>query len=108
MKTALCTIVLMMFCTLAWGEEIVYVGYPLVKVSGEPGNLKEEVVSPGQAKEYECKIVRRGSKYYWASRKNEELHLERSGRYLLFSSPIGIVKIVDPVFDEVRQPLRAS
>jgi hypothetical protein len=89
-------------------EELIYSGLPAVRVSGSPGALTEETLKPDEANRYRLRIVRRGEQYYWASREDRQLTREESGPFVIFSCPAGIVKVVNPMFDAARQPLRAT
>ena len=87
-------------------EQLVYTGTPIVKQSGEPGDFTEAKVSAVDGAKYRLRIVRRGDRYYWASREDRELTLAVEGRYVVFSCSAGMIKIVNPLFDSVRAPLR--
>ena len=83
-------------------EELVYVGTPQVKYSGAVGEVTKENLSPEAAIEYTVRIVRRGSRYYWASRGGRELHMSKGGVYVTFSCEAGFVKVINPAFDALR------
>ena len=89
-------------------EELVYTGTPSVQSAGEEGLLRATAVDSANAATYRLRIVRRGDRYFWASREDRELTKTAAGRYVIFSCPAGIIKLVNPLFDEARARLRAS
>ena len=85
------------FCaTLAFGaDEVVFGGIPSVRVDVDGLESVRVELSEQGGKKYECRIVGRGKKYFWASRANRELIRSNSGDYTYFVSPegTGYVKI---------------
>lgn len=89
-------------------EELVYSGTPSNKLSADGTSSKEEGLSAADGAKYRLRIVRRGNKYLWASREDRELTMTSAGRYVIFSSSAGTIKLVNPAFDQARAPLRAT
>lgn len=72
-------------------EEVIFIGWPKSKVSSSATETHQDVVS--NAAEFQCMIVRRGTRYFWRSRQNVELHKFQSGAFEWFiSDASGYVK----------------
>jgi hypothetical protein len=89
-------------------EELVYTGRPIVRATGDAFAVRQEQIAPDEAAKYTLRIVRRGSRYLWASREDRELTPSFAGRYITFTSDAGFIRVVNPLFDEARHPLRDS
>lgn len=98
---------LILLATPLPAQEVAYTGTPMVRLSGQPGDLSEELLSPTEAEEYKLQIVGRDGRYYWASRENVELSRSRSGGvFMIFSSESGFIKLIDPRLNAIRDDLR--
>lgn len=72
-------------------EEVIFIGWPKSKVGSSAAETHQDVVS--NAAEFQCMIVRRGSRYFWRSRQNVELRRVQSGAFEWFiSDASGYVK----------------
>jgi hypothetical protein len=90
---------LVLFCALSVRAEdtVVFEGYPFSRVSSNEEMTEREELNEAQSKEYRVLIVKRGDKYFWASRENKELFYFTSGAIHWFIAPTsGYIKIVDP------------
>lgn len=78
-------------------ETIVFSGYPVSKVeSGIEATTRSEMTG-AQSSEYRVLIVKRGTKYYWASREDRELmHFQSGIAHWFISESSGYIKIIDP------------
>jgi len=86
------------FCVaLAFGaaDEVVFGGIPSIRIDADGKDSVRVELSEQGGKKYECRIVGRGKKYFWASRANRELIRSDSGDFTYFISPegTGYVKI---------------
>jgi len=78
-------------------ESIVFSGYPISKVESGSDTTAHVAMADVQSTEYRVLIVKRGDKYYWASRENKEMFYYQSGIAHWFIAPTsGYVKIIDP------------
>ena len=76
--------------TLAFGaEEVIFSGTPSVRIDADGGQSIRVELSDLGAKKYECRIVAKGRKFFWASRGNRELIRSDSGDYTYFISAEG-------------------
>ena len=87
----------LLFCAtlLFAADEPVFTGIPSVRIDADGAQSIRVELSDLGAKKYECRIVGRGKKYFWASRGNRELIRSDSGDYTYFISPegTGFIKI---------------
>jgi hypothetical protein len=74
---------------LAFGDDEVFIGAPTVRVDSDANETKRVELSDAAAQKYECRIVRKGRKYLWASRGNRELTRTDAGDYVYFVSEAG-------------------
>lgn len=68
--------ILLTLCVLscsALGQDVVFRGTPTVRVFAAPDKDERQQLDAATAYKNECVIVRRGKKYYWASRENAEM-----------------------------------
>ena len=82
---------LLFFCSiLAFAaDEMIFAGTPSVRIDADGGQSVRVELSDMGAKKYECRIVAKGKKFFWASRGNRELIRSDSGDYTYFISPEG-------------------
>ena len=73
----------------ALADELVLSGTPLTKVESTSNSTQRTALSPEDAEEYSVTIVKRGARYFWASRENRELHHHVSGVYHHFKDLTG-------------------
>lgn len=88
-------------------ETLVFRGWPLIKVESSFHKTLRSETTETQSAQYHVLIVKRGGKYYWASRENLELLYVQSGAYHWFFAPSsGYVKIQDSalVTDDESSP----
>ena len=72
-------------------EEVIFIGWPKSKVNSSAIETRQDIVS--NAAEFQCMIVRRGTRYFWRSRQNVELRRFQSGAFEWFiSDASGYVK----------------
>ncbi|MDA1064067.1 MAG: hypothetical protein O2907_07025, partial [Proteobacteria bacterium] len=77
-------------------DSIVFAGLPFTKVESNAEATTQYEMSDAQSQEYRVLIVKRGGKYYWASRDNRELmHFQSGVAHWFVSEASGYVKIVD-------------
>ena len=91
--------VLLILCAFSVCAEdtVVFEGYPFSRVLSTAEETKREELSEAQSKEYRVLIVKRGEKYFWASREDKELIYTTSGAIHWFIAPTsGYIKIIDP------------
>ena len=93
---------------IAQDERIVYSGTPLVAGTADGLAATTRPLRSESAGESGLRIVLRGGRFYWASRGDRELRRSESGRYIIFACAAGIIKLVDPMWDATRSPLRAT
>lgn len=76
-------------------DELVFVGHPMVRFDADGTVNKEHDMSKEGEQKYECRIVSKGKRFYWASRNNRELIRSEAGDYTYYISPegTGYVKI---------------
>ena len=89
--------VCLLFLTPAlFAQDEVFVGTPTVRVDSDGSNTQRTELSTAAGQKYECRIVRKGRKYLWASRGNRELDRVDAGDYVYFISPdgAGYVKVL--------------
>lgn len=89
-------------------EQLVYSGVPEYQVSGVGPDAEGTKLNVDQANEYRVRIVRRGARYFWASRGDRELRRSESGIYIIFSCDAGMVKLITPAWDKLRAEARRS
>jgi hypothetical protein len=76
----------------AYGQAtLVLQGRPTVRITEGGFGIKEGLthLSPAEAKEYECLIHKRDSRFYWTSRDNKELMPAGSGAFITFMARDG-------------------
>jgi hypothetical protein len=66
-----------------------FTGTPLVRVDADSNETKRTELSDAAGEKYECRVVRRGRKYAWASRGNRELIRADAGDWTYYVSPEG-------------------
>lgn len=89
-------------------EELVYTGTPVIQVYALPEATREIQVDSADARKARLRIVKRGDRYFWASREDRELTMTVAGVYIIFSCSAGTIKLVNPAFDSVRAPNRST
>ena len=87
-------ILLLLLCaTLLIGaasdETVVFTGIPTVRVDVAGLDPDARKLTPDDGKKYQCRVVARKKKYYWASRGDKELIRSDSGDFTYFISPEG-------------------
>ena len=86
-------------------QEEAFTGTPLVRLDADPNEAKRTELSDEAGKKYECRIVKKGRRYIWASRGNREMIRSNAGDWTYYVSPegSGYVKILtsaaDPQYD---------
>lgn len=82
---------ILFFCAiLAFAaDEVIFAGTPSVRIDADGGQSVRVELSALGAKKYECRIIAKGKKFFWASRGNRELIRSDSGDYTYFISPEG-------------------
>jgi hypothetical protein len=70
-------------------DQLVLSAQPATKVESGPGASERFILSGAQAQDFSVTIVKRGDRYFWASRENRELLHAVSGIYHLFIDPRG-------------------
>jgi hypothetical protein len=70
-------------------DEAIFTGIPSVRIDADGAQSVRVELSDQGARKYECRIVGKGKKYFWASRGNRELIRSDSGDYTYFISPEG-------------------
>jgi hypothetical protein len=86
MVTLLLTLVLTM---AAAGQELEFVGTPLLRVDSDPQESKRTELSEAAGEKYECRIAKKGRGYLWMSRGKRELIRADAGDYTYYVSPEG-------------------
>jgi hypothetical protein len=74
---------------LLGAETEVFVGTPLIRVDTDATESKRTELSDTAGKKYECRVVRQGRKYFWASRGSRELTRANAGDWTYYVSPEG-------------------
>ena len=96
------------FCavTLIADDAIVFRGVPTVRVFSDPDKDDRQKMEGDVANKNECVIMRRGKKYYWASRQNAPMTRTDVPPFTYFfhNSGAGYVK----VYTGERGPATAS
>jgi hypothetical protein len=95
--------VLAFFAVASWvspafaEDQLVLSAKPSTKVESGPDASQRSVMSVLQADQFAVAIVKRGDRYFWASRESRELFHTVSGAYHLFIDPKsgGYVKVED-------------
>lgn len=87
-------ILLLLLCaTLLTGaapdETAVFTGIPTVRVDTAGLDPDARRLTPEDGKKYQCRVVARKKKYYWASRGDKELIRSDAGDFTYFISPEG-------------------
>ncbi len=79
------------FCSILAlaADEMIFAGTPSVRIDADGGQSVRVELSDLGAKKYECRIIAKGKKFFWASRGNRELIRSDSGDYTYFISPEG-------------------
>jgi hypothetical protein len=74
---------------LVHGQDTGFAGTPLVRVDSDEKETKRTELSDTAGEKYQCRIVRKGRKYLWASRNNRELTRSDAGDWTYYVSPEG-------------------
>jgi hypothetical protein len=79
----------------AFAQDVVFRGRPESRVFATPGNDDRQKLEAGDSQKSECVIVKRGKKYFWASRGNAPLNRADTPNFTYFVHPggAGYVKI---------------
>jgi|SRR5688572_25260295 hypothetical protein len=70
-------------------QEQAFTGTPLVRVDADSTETKRTELSEVAGQKYECRVVRKGRKYVWASRGDRELIRANAGDWTYYVSPEG-------------------
>lgn len=97
---------LSLLATQAPADTVVLQGRPTTKVESTEDATTRTVLSEAQRAELEVRIMRRGGRYYWASRENHEVQRRVSGAFHDFVDPVdgGYVRVFDT--DTLPESLR--
>lgn len=71
------------------GQQEGFSGTPLVRIESDAKETKRTELSEAAGSQGQCRIVKRGRKYLWASRGNRELIRSDAGDYVYYVSPEG-------------------
>ena len=106
MRTLFFQFVLLLAWSGATGQEaIVFSGYPVSKVESGLESTVRVTMNEDQAVEYRVLIVKRGDRYFWASRENKELfHFQSGIAHWFISESSGYIKIIDPSLIPGNEP----
>jgi hypothetical protein len=76
---------------------VVVQGTPTTKVESAEDATTRSALSDADRKKLELRIVRKGTRYYWASRENRELQRRAVGAFHYFVDPAegGYVRVFD-------------
>ena len=76
---------------------VIMSGLPIKKDMSDIEGTEQVELSKEEQWNYRCEIVKKGNKYYWASRENKELIFSRSGDYYNFVEPnaAGYIRVVE-------------
>ena len=66
---------------------VVISGLPIKKDMSDMGGTEQVELSKSDRWNYRLEIVKKGNKYYWASRENRELLFSKSGEFYNFVEP---------------------
>jgi hypothetical protein len=81
---------LLFFCTVfAFADRLAFVGLPSVRIDGDGTQCVRVELSDQGSQKYQCRIVEKGKKFYWASRDNRVLIRAESGDFVYYISPEG-------------------
>lgn len=64
-------------------------GTPLVRIDSDAKETKRTELSETGGEKYQCRIVRKGRRYLWASRGDRELTRVDAGDWIYYLSPEG-------------------
>lgn len=64
-------------------------GKPLVRVDSDGNETKRTELSDEAGMKYQCRVVRKGKRYTWASRGGRELLQSTAGDWIYYISPEG-------------------
>jgi len=78
-----------LFTTSLEAQEDSFTGTPLLRVDADPNETKRTELSDAAGQKYECRVLRKGRKYVWASRDNRELIRANAGDWTYYISPEG-------------------
>lgn len=99
----------LLICSVIFSQqvEVVFVGYPTIKIEVADGQSSTRNLTTSESKENAVVIKREGDKYYWASRQNKELILITGTAYNVFLSPegLGYIKIQSNLLKTVYDQL---
>lgn len=98
---------IVLVASVASAAEIEFEGTPAVKVEVAEGAAQTQAVLPQRAREFGVKVVRTGSEYAWASRKNVPLIKHESGAYVTYvaANGAGYVRVLNPAMRKALQAL---
>ena len=66
-----------------------FTGRPLLRLDADPNEAKRTELSDAAGEKYECRIVKKGRRYVWASREDRQLNRRESGDWVYYISPEG-------------------
>lgn len=89
MRILLAVLTLLLTALPALPQDEVFVGSPRVRVDADAIEAKRTEMTAESGEKYQCRIVRKGRKYAWASRGGRELTRVDAGDYTYFVSPEG-------------------
>ena len=70
-------------------QDDVFSGRPLIRIDSDANETKRIELSDAAGQKYECRVVRKGRKYVWASRGDRELIRANAGDWTYYVSPEG-------------------
>jgi hypothetical protein len=75
---------------------VIVSGLPIKKDTSDIGGTEQVELSKSERWNYRLEIVKRGDRYYWASRENKELLLSKSGEFYNFVEPkaAGYIRVI--------------
>ncbi len=89
MRAVLTATAFFLFAGSCFGQDVVFVGHPLVRTINDEGDAKTKKLDEKEAQEYLCLITRKGDRYFWASRDNTELRRHNVGAFEVFVATNG-------------------
>jgi hypothetical protein len=72
-----------------YAQDIAFVGTPTVRVDSDPESTKRVELSDIAGEKYQCRVVRKGRGYIWASRDDRKLIRADAGDWTYYISPEG-------------------
>ena len=85
-------LLIFLFCFFsfeAYGQDIVFVGLPVVKNTASHEKSENETLDNKGQLTYKLTILREGGQYYWNSRDNKPLEYKQNGPFHYFYEPLG-------------------